>query len=667
MGVAIWTAAEDIEQGSLKVGKDGISLTLDSGKELSYRTRKSVEYTVNSEIILRMNGKSELIPLAKPIRISLNPQILVWRPYQASIGQTIEDIYPQSTYGFYGRMRGEINDTLYIIQKIKDDTRFWLTIADPITNTIFETYAIQYYESEALSLFDIDSFRRSIYRDIGIREISAAKKFMSIIEGAPPSWRDLSKLLSNVSIPGLEIKKTMRETLSQLIPNSFPVSIREELIAFFAYVVRDELIVEDPVDLSFHLLSVPMLGALLRGHQRCMIDGTEWPPYIKLMTLAARGHLESPKRALPEFVKNSPWMLFWQKCVELFPNWLDTAIQTAEELNQKGRLVLGLPNRRTDAKRSMTAWRNRLATTTYNLRIMGNVEPTSIGLSELAYIGAAYRWPHRHMKFIARLGAIGENTPHLQIMTLPLNAAERIRRIIPSAIGIDWTIRTSNLKLFDKTTKNWAVPTDRIIDSLSEEKSLKGLQKLYSFKKPSKTHSISAKEAKAIDFITPGADLAELENPMYMKYFGFTNRQLRNILSELTQRNIVQLSYEVSDERLVSLATVAQGKSQKIISLTESLLENSPTSLAMLTPDGSRAIILSKMPEASVYELARGLPKYGFEQDLIVRCMRPTTFKSYTHDLYQRLLREDGTWDDDVSAFLSQARSKRRELSESNA
>ena len=490
---------------------------------------------------------------------------------------------------------------------------------------------------------------------------------MNILNDAPPTWKDLSNLVSNVSIPGLQIKRTMRETLAQLVPSSFPESIREELMTFLAYVVKNKRVNEDPVALSFRLLSVPMLGALLRGHQRCLIDETDSPPYVRLMTLAARGHLEPPKRALYELVKDSPWMLFWQKCVELFPNWIDIAVQAAEELIQRGRLVVGLPITRSAAKKSAHAWKVRFATTTYNLRMVGSIEPTSIGLSELIYIGAAYRWSHRHMKFIARLGTVGNNTPHLQIMTLPLTAAERIRRIIPSVIGIGWTIRTSNLKLFDKSIKDWIVPTEKIIDSLTDEKSMKRLRNLYNLKKISKTQSISADEAKAIDFVTQGVDLAELETPKYMDYFGFTTRKLRNILSELIRRNILQISYEVSDERLVSLATIAQGKNLNIISLTESLLENTPTSLAMLTTEGDKVIVLSKMPEASVYELARGLPKYGFEHDMSIRCMRPTTFKSYTHDLYRRLLKEDGTWDDDVSAFLSQARSKRRELSESNA
>lgn len=35
----------------------------------------------------------------------------------------------------------------------------------------------------------------------------------------------------------------------------------------------------------------------------------------------------------------------------------------------------------------------------------------------------------------------------------------------------------------------------------------------------------------------------------------------------------------------------------------------------------------------------------------------PEAFRSYTGDFYQRLLKPDGTWDDDVSGLLSQVRS----------
>ncbi len=61
-------------------------------------------------------------------------------------------------------------------------------------------------------------------------------------------------------------------------------------------------------------------------------------------------------------------------------------------------------------------------------------------------------------------------------------------------------------------------------------------------------------------------------------------------------------------------------------------------------------------------ELAMSLPQAGQEHEIAIRCFRPHTLRSYNHSLYQRLLREDGKWDDDVSGFLSQARAKRVEI-----
>ncbi len=40
-----------------------------------------------------------------------------------------------------------------------------------------------------------------------------------------------------------------------------------------------------------------------------------------------------------------------------------------------------------------------------------------------------------------------------------------------------------------------------------------------------------------------------------------------------------------------------------------------------------------------------------------IKIYRVNAYAAYTHNLYQRLLRPDGTWDDDISGFLSQIRS----------
>jgi hypothetical protein len=141
---------------------------------------------------------------------------------------------------------------------------------------------------------------------------------------------------------------------------------------------------------------------------------------------------------------------------------------------------------------------------------------------------------------------------------------------------------------------------------------------------------------------------------------------MRSILSKLRSLGVVTLNYEMILP-FTSVATIVQGTPSKICSLTASLLQNTPTSFAMLGKDSDFGVILSRLPDDTVHDFVSTLPRLGLENDLIVRCMIPRGVRSYRHNLYQRLLKPDGTWDDDVGAFLSQARSKRRELSESNA
>ena len=112
---------------------------------------------------------------------------------------------------------------------------------------------------------------------------------------------------------------------------------------------------------------------------------------------------------------------------------------------------------------------------------------------------------------------------------------------------------------------------------------------------------------------------------------------------------------------------LADGEIAQISALDESFLRKNPTSLAMIYEKGRSCFIMARIPETEVYTIASELPSLADSNGVKLRIMRPRAVRTYSHNLYQRLLKPDGTWDDDVSAFLSQARSKRRELSESNA
>ncbi|MGY5857917.1 MAG: hypothetical protein RTU63_01005, partial [Candidatus Thorarchaeota archaeon] len=640
---------EDGEKGRIIVDRRGLSIISNSGRRYSKESSEDLVFSLDCEIIpAATEGSIRYIPQKKRVSVRLNPQTILVRPCAPFVGQIVEDVYPPSTYGFYGRMKHGYEEAIYIIQDIIDSSMKWLTITHPENGVVYESHSIQQYEADSLGLFDDVYIQGKLYHDISKERGDWKKQMLEMLDDPSPSWIEITKILKGISIPNVAIKDTTHDTLSQLVPDSFPETIREQLITFLSFVIQDEIPADDPVEFHYNLLSAPMLGSLIAGHIRCKVDGVEWPPYAKLMTLAARGQLGSPKRAVSDDLKDIPWMLFWQKCTELFPNWLSHSIESANELNQTGKILVGLPITKSAAKRSKRAWKKRVASSYYNLRLLGHVNTRTLGLSDLVYLGAAYRWPHRQMKFITRLGNISDTSQHLQVMTMPSAAAERISRLLPGAIKIGHSVRVSNLDMFDNSSKSWIVPANPIIDALGKTSSEQKFLRISGNKRGTKFQSISQREAKVLDFLAAGINLDDLEIQDIRDHLQIDNKVLKSTITSLVQRNIVEVTYETSDDQLISLATIIYGKENLLRSIVIAFLKNTPTTLAMTNETQDQAILLSRLPESTAYDLASSLPERGFDLGLNIRCMRPTVFQRYTYNLYQRLLRDDGTWDDDV-------------------
>jgi len=665
LSVRVWITPDAYEDGQIKFNLDDVIVELESGKILSGNNSDAF-YEPKTKIVLNEKGLRVPEQTEARVKVQLKPILMVNHPYANQGGQFIEDIFPHSTCGFYGRLQAGKSDALYVVQPIENSTKLWLTITDIHTGQIYENQMIQPYEAEALSLIE-DRIRRVLYSKSSSNSERIREDILSILDGPSPSWQELASITKDVSIPNLKLGSTMRDTFSQIVPTSFPVPIKEELMAFLAYVSRYKIPKEDPMTYLYRFSSMIVLDDLLSNHMMHVLDKTEWPPYVKLMILAARGQLEAPKRAISDWIMNSPWFLFSQKCAEMRPNWLNIAVDIAKTLNKSKQIVVGLPTTKSESKRSKIAWKKRFAEIAHGLRIRGNINSRAFGLVELVYLGAAYRWTHRHMKFIARLGGSIDSSPHLQLMLVPFSAAERVKRALPGILNVSWSARTSNLELYDEHSGNWVVSNQRILDSLEEESSMNIIKKQFSRLEVSETYSLSKVEARVADLVSEGIESMYLEIPEFLNNWGLTKRKLNTVLTNLVDRKLMHLNYEVVDSRLISLAIILQGRVETITSLTAELLANTPTSYARLDETGENAVILSRLPEESVYDIATQLSSRGIEHGVNIRCMRPTTFRRYTSNLYQRLLQKDGTWDDDVSAFLSQARSKRKELSKSNA
>jgi len=661
------TPANDYELGVIQYGEDRVVIELESGKTISSDSSGDFIFEVRERVSLSMEGRTVVEPIESNTEILLKPILVIRHPYTRFGGQFIEDIFPPSTSGFYGRLLNGEEEAVYYIQKVMNRPQFWLVITDTTGTKVFETHLVQAYEAEALALVDDYRIKQKPPKESRDEREDIRNSALSILDGPPPSWEELSELVEDVSIPKLDIGSTMRDTLTQVVPTSFPEAVREELMAFLAFVVQNKIPDEEPVSYLSRFSSTPILRLLVSGHLMHLIDHTNWPPYVKLMIQAARGQIDAPKRAVTDATLSYPWFIFIQKCAEILPNWLAIAVDSVRKLNESNRVILGLPTTSSAAKRSKASWKKRFAELSYWSLARGYVDASSLGLVEFVYLGAAYRWPHRHMKFITRLGAGGENSPHLQVMIVPHSAAERLRRALPSVLSVEWSARTLNLDLFDSSSSTWAIPHQKIVDSLERRSTVRKLTNQFGGKKPRDVYVMSKDDAVVADRFSEGLFLSDFETPEFLKNIRLEKKQIRKLLKNLIQRKVINLKYEISDPTLITLATVLQGRSETVTSIVSELLSSTPTSFARIDKTGRSGVVLSRLPEESVHIIAPQLTSQGIDYDVNIRCMRPTAFRGYTSNLYQRLLQEDGTWDDDVSAFLSQARSKRRELSESNA
>jgi hypothetical protein len=216
-------------------------------------------------------------------------------------------------------------------------------------------------------------------------------------------------------------------------------------------------------------------------------------------------------------------------------------------------------------------------------------------------------------------------------------------------------------------SNKWEIPLDTILESMTKSGSKKRLVRRFGVDTNREMHQITSDEAKVLGLVSRGIYLEDFEFPEYFRYWDLERKQVSSIISKLWKRGVVRINFEVDDYRLVSLASIVQGTSNRVCSFLESLLTHAPTSLVWVNEQYDKGVVISRFPDHMVYDLAAKLNQYGIQEDLVIRCMRPRSYRSFNFRLYERLLRPDGTWDDDVSAFLSQARSKRRELSKSNA
>jgi hypothetical protein len=651
------------DRGDLVISKDGAMIRSITGEV--FQAGPSDEYfTAATSIVVGMDGRSQAEPLDQKLEVYLKPILVTRKPYSRGMGQMPDPFWPPATGGWYGRVLGGKEEAIFTMQPVKDSQNYWLTISDDLSDTIYESHMIQKYEGGVLELQEDWELIESVNRYFGQEDPERARESaLRMLKAPSPPLEEIAELIDGVVIPDLKIGSDMQESLEPLVPLSFPSDVREELMAFLAWITKREIPKADPVDFFGGLNATPTLRALVMGHIQCVIDGVDPPQYVRLMNLAERRQLELPDRPSPTLAEKTPWLIFWDKVYAMFPSWYGRVRKFIADLNQSGSVANSLPVSRSAAKRSTKAWINRFALLSSGVQLRAHIKTRAFGLHTLAYFGSAHRWPHKHMAWITRLGELGERPPYLQIMQMPPQSAERVRRALPSVTDVSWSARVMNHQLFD-ISEGWKTPTDKIVESIARKSTIRKLRSRYGKWKRTQIHQINHDEAKVLDASASTFYLADFEDKKLMDYLGLTRAKVKSILTQFTEKEIVNLAYQPDEPSLVSLFTVVQGLPGSVYALANAFLEYTPISLVMIDDKGMMLIVLSRMSNEDVYHLMSELPTRGQEEGLAIRCLQPRALWNYTRTLYQRLLSDDGTWSDDVTGFLSQVRSMRKTLSE---
>jgi hypothetical protein len=578
------------------------------------------------------------------------PEVAVVLNYEPDKSSRFE-MYPPCTGGWLPHVVESGYESVFTIQNLIGKDRKLLSIVNTKSNELYFIGIVQSYEQSILLMNrDLTVLESILYSD------SVEESVFDILKDKPPSWSTLSKLLDDMTVPNLVTGQSMGDTLNQLVPQSFSPDIRRQILAFLAWLESAEVPNEDPTDFVRKYRSVGVFRQLARGHLQCLLDDVEPPKYVRVMHLADKSQLELAKRPQSEAVETDPWTLVQFKLYEMFPDWTYRVVKHAIDLQKKGRIATSLPVSRDDAKQSKKAWSDRFALESYGLSVRGHVHKDILGLIPVVYLGSAHRWPHNHLEWSARLGYAMEKPHYIQILVMPPSAYERTCRVVPNLRQVDWEYSTFNLKLYNDKAHKWKLRKSLIVNSLYGKRSLRQLENEFRYNKGKRIYHPSQQEARILDLISWGMYLGNLENDLYAKYYNTTNSAIEQDLETMLANGVFSLQYLFITEKLRSLCLLVDGPPRNVYSISRAFLKHAPSTQVRITNGGHSSVIVSRIPDGDFFGFVSAMTEAADENDISVRASQISAYAGYRNNLYSRLLKPDGSWDDDVSGLLSQVR-----------
>jgi hypothetical protein len=641
---------ETLAPASLVYYNDLPKLELESGDSAQTITELALDKEVH------INEKNDSVRIARKTRIwiSLKPFLKAKKRFVVD-GNRYDQIYPPSSCGWFSRLDASGKEVTIFLHEVRDDAKFWLSIVDSTSSEIYEAHPILPHEAGILKISD--EFERYLAVFQSLRNVEEAQSWLSeILAESPPSWPELAKLVSDVHIPNLRVKRNMKETMNQIVPRNYEEDIRNQIMGFLSLIVNWSIPREDPVLFFDRIYPLEVLSSLLMGYLMTILRNEKMLSYVRILQDNSQKLLATPVAALRgERIRNI-WNLARHKILERIPYEVITSLSYADRLNKSGKLITRLPVSSKQALSSRKSWIDRFMLMANGFRLVSHVKPFAIGLKRLVDITRAHQWPHKHLKWSANLGGSDYREPQIQVMEMSSLAAKRVVDVRPKIVEIEWAKARFNPNLYNSAKDQWAISVRRITNSVGGERTIRKLRNEFG---PWKTeNSFVPKKiwAQCLDATANLGYLADLEQENYLKLLNLTPKTFLSGLSELCRKSIIDIQYVPGFVDLVSIAAIAQGPSRHLYSLARGFLKHSPSAAVNLGKKGTWLLSLLRLPVPVARRILSELPETAASMGIALTCYRALSFRSYQWDFYQRILKDDRTWDEDVSAMLSQIR-----------
>ncbi|MFX0108473.1 MAG: hypothetical protein ACFE7R_09335 [Candidatus Hodarchaeota archaeon] len=610
-------------------------------------------FTSNSDIILNADERPMLRERKNPLEIEIEPRHSIIREYIPECNR-IDPLYPPSSEGWLSRIATGGKRVTIHIHGTRDSSAKWICVVDTENSIIYEAHPILLHESGILELRDEFEQYTDLMNQLYPRA-EALEWIEGVLEGPSPSWSELATITDNVFIPNLRLGSIARETMEQLVPSQYGKETREEIMAFLALATKWEFPREDPVDYFLRITSLSALKVLLQSLVTCLLTNERWPPYVQILQESAQYRLAIPTRPLQEAHRDDVWTKAHQRIYERVPSVERIPLEYAEKLNASGDVSISLPITRKQAAKSRKLWIDRYLLLFDGLRIRSHLRPKSLGLVRLIDVTRAHQWPHKHLKWSASIDS-SHREPHIQMMETSPLSAEKVLRARPNIIVEEWSGSRVNTNLYNHKKNQWRISIPRIINSLEGNRTIRRLKNEFGTWKGKTSIHPTQIHAKSLDATSNLGFLASLEQENYLDQLELSKDTLLRTLSELRENSAIEIMYSPVMRGLMTTAVLAQGKAPQICSIARALLVHMPSATVSLGKEGNWLLGLIRLPTQHVHQLMNRFPSEATNNDVNLSCHRALAFRSYTWDFYQRLLQDDGSWDDDISDILSQIR-----------